>query len=541
MQSLRIGFQLFAALVARLMPIQTIFEIYPIFAFIGEMFFLVSIVYFLNKVLQASLKVTLTTLLLIGLAVSLNYKIILLGFMPQLYGISLYILSLTQLITILKNKANNRIIRNYFSYFLLIPALMITYQEIFPFYLLTLAFLLIYFLLIKKINTVKESIIKGAILVSPLVVFYPITLITISGLSKQFTAIVGWNEKINILDFTAIIFGQDTYRITQNFWKNLITLPGRVIAMLIAFFGIYNLKQREENNLLIIFFFPFLIALIYFNFFTINPFDNSTGNSWSIYKLIQWSYWIICITIAFGLEKIKLKKHVIFLLLIFLLPSYIINLKNLFINSPMTINRENKTNNLIGDYKKISYSNFQYKPANVYSLNTHFMNPYCLLVALNDTSRGVFLPLDNSQLFIREIQNVVPRKNHYHWIHYQTYSIVNKSPVYNILGYKIYSPNASFIYSKSPLLADIRYKQIIYTNIYSDNIWLKGNLLTKLDGTIKITNQRTKKSQIYELENKNLKFELSKGFNEILVRFYPSPHDNISKPITIHNLGLVYN
>lgn len=537
-QSLRIGFQLFAASVAKLIPIKTIFEIYPIFAFIGEMFFLGSIVYFLKKALQASPRVITTTLLLIGLAVSLNYKIILLGFMPQLYGISLYILSLTQLIIIVRNKSKDKKVENYFFYFFIIPALMITYQEIFPFFLLTIALLLFYYLISKR-NNLQQTFLKGLFLISPLIVFYPITLMTIRGLLNQFSAVVGWNEKVNLFDFITMVFGQDIYRVTASKWKLLLTLPGRVIAIIITILAISKLTKERNLGLLLIISFPFVLGLVYFGFFTINPFDQSIGNSWSIYKIIQWSYWLFCIALAIGIDKLKLNRLLTIVFVLALMPSYLLNLKNTFINWPRTINLENKTNNMIKDYKTISYDDFKYKPANLYSPNTHFMNPYCILIALNDKSRGVFLPLNNSQLFIREIQNVLPRKNHYHWIHYQTYSLTNKKPLYSILGYNIYSAITSLIYSKNPLLADIRHEQIIYTNIYSGNIYLSGNLKSQLQGKIRLTNLKTSKSTVYNLDRQKLLIKLKKGFNIILLQYYPDPNDNIKNPISIENLKLI--
>jgi hypothetical protein len=461
-QEMRIGFQLFGAILMRIFRVESVFSIYPWLAVFGEALFLLSVVKLL-EILKVNFEAIINSLLILTLGVNINLSIIMQGFMPQIYGIAMYIFALSLTIKLINERLS---FITYLQYLITIPALMLTYQEIVPFLFITQVILVANHEFSQKQRRFFNIFKKGSMLALPLLLFFNITLYTINGLRNQVTAVVGWNEKINFFSTIGMVFGQDLYRISKSIGKQSLGYIGTTLSFFLFILGLYKLPRNHVKPLVLLSL-PFALAIIYFLFFSRNPYDGTLGNYWNIYKIVQWSYWLVAVAAGIGLSRLGISK-VYYLLLLILVPSFALNLKNLIINVPQTILREQRTTNQIRDYETMGQQNFQYKPANIYAPGIHFMDPYVALVALNDTSRGIFFPLSDTQLYIRNPKNIKPKFGNFHWIHYRSPHYANQEAITSWLGYEIYSPDTSFIYSKHEIKPNPSFPQTVYL-VVSEN------------------------------------------------------------------------
>jgi len=165
------------------------------------------------------------------------------------------------------------------------------------------------------------------------------------------------------------------------------------------------------------------------------------------------------------------------------------------------------------------------------------MKPYSILIALNDTSKGIFLPIKDSQLGLSDLKLLVPKPTSFQWIYYKANYITNNVPIAKILEYDIYSPQTSLAYSEKPFFTSLPV-QSLFVNIVSENLALTAKYNNKLKGKviIKVNSQ----VNTYNLQNSpKITLKLKPSFYELKVAYIPAEKERLVNEEYLSSLKLV--
>lgn len=236
---------------------------------------------------------TVISIAIIGGNIPIIYWCAVFGFFPQIMGMAFLLYSITQILDTIDSKSIKQAIIDSFS----IAALVLIYNEVLPFFVLSLIGPLFYYL-IKAIN-VKKIIINVLITainsVLLIIVYFSNMLKAILNMLK---ASVGWNINKGFFDYIAYylstIPADKTFKVLQKSNISIGYVFLTVLITLIVILGIKYIKKidKEFLNLWILITIPWLLILAYFIFWTSNPFGEGRGNTWSVFKLMQY-YFIV--------------------------------------------------------------------------------------------------------------------------------------------------------------------------------------------------------------------------------------------------------
>ena len=156
--SLRMGAIFFTATIKSFFRSSHTINIYPAIVAFAEFILIISISGFLIANFR-SINSIIFGLSILTISSIFNHQILLLGFLPQTFGLALVILMLTILVykisTLKKNYIQLTLLNS-----LIFSALISTYQEIIPLFIPIIPIILIYAITIKKIN-IKDALFFG--------------------------------------------------------------------------------------------------------------------------------------------------------------------------------------------------------------------------------------------------------------------------------------------------------------------------------------------------------------------------------------------
>ncbi len=217
------------------------------------------------------------------------------GFLPQVMGSAFCLASVTSFIEIERWKEND--LWNAMTTALLIAVFALIYNEMLPFFVLAVLSIVIRSLIFDKKDGIRIllRIACSAVFSLLLIIVYVPGLI--QAILGQFGNIVGWDQNRDIFTYLAhflstvpaeyiFSFGE---RRMLNYVYEILTLA--VFALTV--WGWHKSKKEMKGDFLCVSM-PYLLMFVYFMFFTVNPFLGGRGNSWSIFKLMQY-YFIIAI------------------------------------------------------------------------------------------------------------------------------------------------------------------------------------------------------------------------------------------------------
>lgn len=246
--------------------------------------------------------------LLSVLLVTLNVPVVIwsgiYGFLPQVYGLAFFMAAYALMIAVVRNDTPKIFEVNCVFCAMFIALLGLGYNELLPFYVLTvLGFLIMNLVLNRKEKSILLGMCKKLIIITgaTIIILGPYFLKMIKAIVAQFKVnSVGWEHLGGIWTFLGYVLGtvpadfyyqSIQYSISSKIYYTVLT----VAIILLLFEAIYKLCKEKHSMVLdmLISFLPFFIMLLYFGFFTINPFGDGKGNKWSIYKVIQYSIVII--------------------------------------------------------------------------------------------------------------------------------------------------------------------------------------------------------------------------------------------------------
>jgi hypothetical protein len=281
-----------------------------------------------------------------------------------------------------------------------------------------------------------------------IVIFLPIYLLLVRGLSIQAGAVVGSNQTFTLTNYLTMLTGQDNYLRSISITRNLFFLPGILLSFVMILLAIRNFDfKNQANAFLLIMFLPFFVLLVYFNYLSINPFNNSIGNTWSIYKLIQWSYWIIILLLGINLTR-YLKPKLIVICVLIMFPSYFGNLKQIIHYDWLTTTAAVGNNKPFNEYTKVIEKGKNYAPANLFFPRIHPMEPYFLVTLLKGKSKAIYNNLKESQLafYYPEMSKPNLSGSHYNWLHARMKTYSDTTSLTTIANYLIYPQKANVLY-----------------------------------------------------------------------------------------------
>jgi len=221
---------------------------------------------------------------------------ILIGFFPQTIGMAFSIVVLSIWI---RNDIEKKL-TIYLLIGILIAALIISYSEISPFVFVA-SFVVIICRVIKGKQNITNAIINYFI---PISIGSVLSHLFFYGMCKNLNmlsqVVVGWDVKYTLWDYVLMFYSF----VPLNYGKPVEALIHPFVNIALnftaSFFVFILLKEflfaAEFKNILTRLgkiLIPFMVVLIYFMFFKQNPWNQSEmGQSWSIYKTIQYGFFL---------------------------------------------------------------------------------------------------------------------------------------------------------------------------------------------------------------------------------------------------------
>lgn len=244
------------------------------------------------------------------------------GYLPQLMGSALFLGSLSCFLTLDKWQSKWDIV----TASLLIGSFALTYNEMLPFFVLVVLVIALCYIIRNKIellNTVKKIGICGVTTILLILPYFPGM---IKAVLTQLGVVVGWNQVKDINTYLA--YFMSTVPAEYSFQTSTFSafmLLAEVAALTLFVVTVVgavksdNVVRRDFISISI----PYAIMLLYFIVCTENPFVGGRGNTWSIFKLMQYYFIPAAPFIAIFMSKFLEKNKV--LMSVFLIAFIIYN------------------------------------------------------------------------------------------------------------------------------------------------------------------------------------------------------------------------
>lgn len=495
----RMGAQFFVAFTSSLFQIPHTISIYPSILGMVAVTFITSLSFFYICLREekGSIGECLLILYFSLIAINLNSENIIIGFLPQTFGVMLFITLSGLLYEFFQHTK-----KHFVTIGILFAALVLTYHEVTLFYGMGLTALLIFHYFFQKtsnkIITIQLAITHLAtLIISPIATREFILGIQSSSQSND----VGWYVSYSLVRYLMVFFGQDfPYLIANSSIKLFMLLGmGSVFFYLFLFFKYFRHEKSELRKFLLILFIPVIVSVFIFSFVKLDPFHNELGHSWRIFKVVSWSFWLIAILAGFAVfsyfKESKWKKILIILTLFSLLPSTAANIYANYRNHKIGLETyTNNDQNPLNDFEYLAQNKAHYGPANIIDYESHPNYPYLILSILKDSSVGD-LSLFGSKL----VPSTDPQ--FYQWINYRREHANTEAPITNLAGFFIYPPKSSSVY----LFTGFGQRELHGSNHLT---WLSGKV-----GSLKIIVPKGEKAQfttsISNWQNKQGKVEIT--------------------------------
>lgn len=526
----RMGSKFFVAFFASAFDLPHTLSIYPsILGLLGILIInAVSVLYLSIRKKTEKVLAELSLVLFFSLiAINFNSNIIAQGFLCQSLGVILLI----TLCALLYKGFNTK--KDTITIAVLFAALVLTYHEITIFYGLVALFYILHEFLYKK-NRNKETYLYFFVAHLLALILSPIfTKELVLGIMSSYQLNgVGWHVSDSFITYIQSIFGQNI----SKFSSHKIFLPGTIIPgfyLYLVFRKGYYFREKNIMKFLTIVSLPFIIGISFYYFFKLDPFTQKVGHTWNIFKITNWSYWIIPIVTglaAYSFFKESTRNKIITITtIVCLLPAVATNIHANYSNSQYGMHIfTNNYKNPLEDFKEIISVGRNYAPANLITYNSHPNYAYLVLSLLKDESTG---DLDISG----KKYTPAPNNNFYPWVNYRKEHANTQVPLKTIAGFIIYPNQSATVY----LDTGFSEKETSGANHHA---WLTAN-----SGTIKVLIPSGKKAQFTTLinnwESSSTNFNISLNNQVVITSSVDSSPIHFTSPILeegLHELVVQY-
>lgn len=221
------------------------------------------------------------------------------GFLPQIFGFSFMILGLRGIKNVLKSDVFDKIKILECAFFIVVLAF--CYSELIPFLFL---FLIIYVFMYGHFGySMQNSCFRMLfVMLASIALMGAYSLEMIYAIWFQINSPVGWEQSTNWFSYVGYLFSTVPAYFNYAQANNQLLKMSFVIATLFMIIALCRgIKYYTNSNKILLEFvavsLPYLLLLIYFSSIAQNPFGLGFGNSWSIFKLVQYYFIIISIVI----------------------------------------------------------------------------------------------------------------------------------------------------------------------------------------------------------------------------------------------------
>lgn len=221
------------------------------------------------------------------------------GFFPQLLGLAFFIMAFGTVVKLLVHHQTFSV-SDYVEGSLWIASMAFCYSEVVPFFVVFTAVL--YF----TQNRSKKAFLQGfkslaLIAVFSLAVLGKYAIEMFGAIIAMMGAAVGWEQRLNWIGYLACWFSSAPTQynfvdVKYPFILHVIFVAATIIMLALLVYGLCVHKSASKTKHLTagaILAIPLFLFLIYFGNITENPFGNGYGNSWSVFKLAQYSFPVI--------------------------------------------------------------------------------------------------------------------------------------------------------------------------------------------------------------------------------------------------------
>lgn len=223
------------------------------------------------------------------------------GLLPQIFGLCFMILAMRNIRIIFNcvHMAKKQIIEAAFF----IVALSLCYSELVPFFVLVLiSYGLYYWLYSAEIYIFYKRILWVGIVSLMLMGRYSIEMV--QAILSQMNAVVGGEQFLNWFTYVGYLLSTIpvgfNYLSEDSVYLRSAFVICTLILLTILLYGIkccdICCRKKVLTNYFVVSV-PYLLLLIYFSSVAKNPFGAGTGNTWGIYKLVQYYFVVVAIFI----------------------------------------------------------------------------------------------------------------------------------------------------------------------------------------------------------------------------------------------------
>lgn len=300
-RGLRIGAQLFLSFWTSLFRQGYSILTYTPVSAVGVFLFGISVWFFACAKEETTPKDIVYTVIFSAFNVPIVLWSVIFGFYPQLFGLTFMIAALREILPLLKSNAIVKL-PNTLEGGIIISVMALCYSEIVPFFALSIAVVFVF-------ESCKHKMWKRPLISLLLVACTSIICMgkyfgdMISAIFSQFGAVVGDEKTINWLGYIGYwlssVPADFNYKVTAYSLSTRLVFIFLTLALLtLLLVGIVKCKKKEKWEILkegFMLSIPYFLLLVYFSCISHNPFSGGIGNSWSIYKLAQYYFIILCI------------------------------------------------------------------------------------------------------------------------------------------------------------------------------------------------------------------------------------------------------
>lgn len=299
-QNLRMGAQcLLAFWTSMLHQEYSLFTYTPVSA-LGVFLYGMSIWLFISKRQQCTEKNILYAVVFSAFNVPIIIWSAVFGFFPQLFGLVFMAAALKPVIALIK-ETDKTGISVVLEAAVFIAAMALCYSEIVPFFAFGVLCVFIYEVYGKKKWRKSFAVLLETAVLSSLFMG-PYFIKMILGIMAQFGAVVGGEKAINWFGYLS--YWLSSAPVEYNFKESVSPISIKVLfvgltvtMMVMLMVGFSHSRKKDKWKYLqegIAISVPYFVMLVYFSCIAENPFGKGVGNSWSIYKLAQYYFIILC-------------------------------------------------------------------------------------------------------------------------------------------------------------------------------------------------------------------------------------------------------
>lgn len=213
------------------------------------------------------------------------------GFLPQAYGSAYFMVAAASIVKFYEWKEDKA--WSVVSTAIWFACVALTYNEMLPFLVLVAVIWILRYLIVNKSERMQTVVLMGScamVAMGVIVVYIPGM---INAILSMFGATVGWHQDKDIFSYVAHFLSTVPVDYSFRTERYSVGLLGyeilTIVGIITVILGICWSSSKVKKEWLYVSL-PYAMMFLYFIVCSDNPFIGGKGNSWSIYKLMQYYF-----------------------------------------------------------------------------------------------------------------------------------------------------------------------------------------------------------------------------------------------------------